>query len=115
MTVAIVYLPDQSRFTPRVDQFMRTGEKWDNRLVWQGRELSIEEFNAQYPKINEHSRTKWGVEPRVELVEVAPVAASKAKPKKKKPAPVKTKAAQQPAKPKPEKKAPVVPVAHTVA
>jgi len=74
MIKAIIYLPDQSRYTPRVDSFMRA-EEFGARLVWQARALSVDEFNREFPAIVKDSRLKWGVEPCVELVEDAEVSA----------------------------------------
>lgn len=70
MVQVIVYLPGQSAFTPRVDEFRRCGQELGRRLVWKGRPLTVEEFNKEFPGIVENSRLKWSYEPIVEIVEI---------------------------------------------
>jgi hypothetical protein len=72
MTEVIIYLPGQSQYTPRVDQFRRTGEELGRRLVWEGRPLSVEEFNKVFPSLIENARLKWSYEPIVEIIEKQP-------------------------------------------
>lgn len=110
-TVVIVYLPNQGQFTPRVDEFRRTAEEdgFGKRLVWKGRALTIDEFHAEFPKIIEGSRLKWGTEPLVEIREVEE--AQETAPEK----PSKSQSETKPkAQPKPAKK-PAAPQAHTIA
>ncbi len=95
MTRAIVYLPNQSRYDFRVDNFRRETGRFNDRLVWGGESMSIEEFNAEFPKIIKDAHFKWGIEPLVELFEEskskknAPVKVARA-------VPISSKAGQQP-------------------
>lgn len=136
MIVAIVYLPDQSTFTPRVDEFRCIDEEffrgktfegrafadmteWREaypkvRLVWKCRALTPAEFNAEFPVINDHSRQKWMVEPRVMMVDVKESQATPAAPANTKPA-AKKAAAPKPKTAPAKKAAPVSPMAHIAA
>lgn len=93
-TLGIIYIPVVSRSVARVKEFRRCPEH-DNLLAYEGKALSVEEFNKVAPKVMGAGATSlYGVQPIAKLVEVevaeaAPVEAPPAKPAPKaKPAPV---------------------------
>jgi hypothetical protein len=92
--LGLIYIPVVSRSVSRVKEFRRCPEH-DNLLAYEGRALSVEEFNKAAPKVMGAGATSlYGVQPIAKLVEVevaesAPVEAPPAKPAPKaKPAPV---------------------------
>lgn len=56
-TTVIIYLEPRSMYTPAIDKsglFINSLIRDVNALVYKGRELSIEEFHADFEKINNH-------------------------------------------------------------
>jgi|688.fasta_scaffold588510_2 hypothetical protein len=89
----IHFPPSLSRSVARVRDFRRCPEH-DNVLAYEGRALSVDEFNRVAPKLLGEGKGLYGVQPIAKLVEVevaesAPVEAPAAKPlRAAKPAPV---------------------------
>jgi len=90
--LGLIYIPVVSRSVSRVKEFRRCPEH-DNLLAYEGRALSVEEFNKAAPKVMGAGATSlYGVQPIAKLVEVeesAPVETPAAAPvPTAKPAPV---------------------------
>jgi hypothetical protein len=90
--LGLIYLPAVSRSVSRVKEFRRCADH-DNLLAYDGRALSVEEFNKAAPKVmGAGAMSLYGVQPIAKLVEIEvaesapvdapakPVAKVKAKP-----------------------------------
>lgn len=68
--LGLIYIPVVSRSVSRVKEFRRCPEH-DNLLAYEGRALSVEEFNKAAPKVMGAGATSlYGVQPIAKLVEV---------------------------------------------
>lgn len=71
--LALIYLPIVSRSVSRVKEFRRS-EAHDNILCYEGRGLTVEEFNKVAPRVlGENARGLYGMQPTVKLMEIETV------------------------------------------